>query len=636
MSSQPTASPSPRHSYSQLRPSRSPEAGPIPDMQHQPPHESAAIVVELPIRQVWLFLPYLNFGMRRLCYGMQRTQCAQHQPNSPSQCTDQCVVVACSDPEHSSLNSHCDFVCDSETNCADCNGFNAFLQCCNENHPCHTGSMPSTLISEKYTPHGGEHNNWAPSSPNALRDSRQLEHLSGSSVGASSSGPSSSFPPVTAPRDHRYTPSIAAYQPSPSAETFAPIPSSFSPISPGHPQDPPAPRHNGSHNQQPPASPATSPLLTCMWDECRAQFTSLPELVGHVNLAHLRNPTDTDVSMTRANAAETQAHVHVQSVDDATRLPCLWNNCTEYLQPQHLAGTSSASAEDILLSSLASHLFQDHLGLQHFNNSAQINNLDIERILAEMLPSRHQGQGREGQERRGPQNTHSSTDTDGGATTAGSAFSRYKAPNDAAALQSFMQEVNGFNAPSTPSPQTTATAVSSPTTSNTEISTGESHVLANLSMTVYGKVVQGTGARASQAARRFVDICSHIQVIARSSVPNVYKTSQRRLRYNSTYDDIRKRPYKCDFPGCGKSFAITGALTIHKRIHNGQKPFKCSYCNRGFAESSNLSKHLRTHTGERPYICPEPGCGKAFARPDQLTRHTATHRKKVSATTTEV
>ncbi|KAH9905519.1 uncharacterized protein B0H18DRAFT_964887, partial [Fomitopsis serialis] len=53
----------------------------------------------------------------------------------------------------------------------------------------------------------------------------------------------------------------------------------------------------------------------------------------------------------------------------------------------------------------------------------------------------------------------------------------------------------------------------------------------------------------------------------------------------------QEKPYVCDFPGCGKSFAITGALTIHKRTHNGHKPFKCTYCDRAFAESSNLSKH---------------------------------------------
>jgi hypothetical protein len=39
-------------------------------------------------------------------------------------------------------------------------------------------------------------------------------------------------------------------------------------------------------------------------------------------------------------------------------------------------------------------------------------------------------------------------------------------------------------------------------------------------------------------------------------------------------------PYVCDYPGCNKSFAITGALTIHKRTHNGIKPFRCSYCDK--------------------------------------------------------
>lgn len=108
-------------------------------------------------------------------------------------------------------------------------------------------------------------------------------------------------------------------------------------------------------------------------------------------------------------------------------------------------------------------------------------------------------------------------------------------------------------------------------------------------------------------------------------------------------------PYVCDFPGCGKSFAITGALTIHKRTHNGHKPFKCTYCDRAFTESSNLSKHvsglsahtltpsvsdmsffpqLRTHTGVRPYPCTEPGCSKTFARPDQLARHMIVHKKR--------
>jgi hypothetical protein len=40
-----------------------------------------------------------------------------------------------------------------------------------------------------------------------------------------------------------------------------------------------------------------------------------------------------------------------------------------------------------------------------------------------------------------------------------------------------------------------------------------------------------------------------------------------------------------------------------------------------------INSQLRTHTGARPYICQEPGCEKAFARPDQLQRHMNVHKK---------
>jgi hypothetical protein len=53
-----------------------------------------------------------------------------------------------------------------------------------------------------------------------------------------------------------------------------------------------------------------------------------------------------------------------------------------------------------------------------------------------------------------------------------------------------------------------------------------------------------------------------------------------------------------------------GALTIHKRMHNGDKPFKCTQCDKAFSESSNLSKHVSpicfSFTGVIPHPEPAP------------------------------
>lgn len=49
-----------------------------------------------------------------------------------AQCTDQCVVVACSDPAHGEMSchsaQHCD-TCDNETDCSNCDGFEEFVSC---------------------------------------------------------------------------------------------------------------------------------------------------------------------------------------------------------------------------------------------------------------------------------------------------------------------------------------------------------------------------------------------------------------------------------------------------------------------------------------------------------------------------
>ncbi|KAF8637585.1 hypothetical protein AX17_002654 [Amanita inopinata Kibby_2008] len=87
--------------------------------------------------------------------------------------------------------------------------------------------------------------------------------------------------------------------------------------------------------------------------------------------------------------------------------------------------------------------------------------------------------------------------------------------------------------------------------------------------------------------------------------------------------------YECFWKGCTRNgdagFTSKQKISRHLQSHTGHRPFQCSVCHQYFSEAATLQQHMRRHTREKPYMCDQPGCGKTFAIAGALTIHKRMH-----------
>ncbi|XP_055694865.1 zinc finger protein ZFP2-like [Lutzomyia longipalpis] len=85
----------------------------------------------------------------------------------------------------------------------------------------------------------------------------------------------------------------------------------------------------------------------------------------------------------------------------------------------------------------------------------------------------------------------------------------------------------------------------------------------------------------------------------------------------------KPKNYMCDL--CGKAFASPAALLRHTNSHAGIKPYQCSVCPRAYQTKHRLKVHMMRHEGIKEHVCTV--CGLRKTTGTELRTHMNLHNK---------
>ena len=86
------------------------------------------------------------------------------------------------------------------------------------------------------------------------------------------------------------------------------------------------------------------------------------------------------------------------------------------------------------------------------------------------------------------------------------------------------------------------------------------------------------------------------------------------------YTHSPNKPFKCDKPGCDKSFTCKASLNKHIQLkHTADKVYRCINCSKTFKLESDIQRHMFTHTSVRPFKCTL--CTKSYTCKSSLKQH---------------